>query len=284
MNLNIQLRKTPILLAYLAINFALIGVDVALAHSENNFFRWEMIPLIYTPFAVAGVLLKLIWPDNRLASIYFKISMGIGIAIGLVGTFFHISVNSTSKTQPIYEIIIQGSPVAAPIAFAGIAMYTLIAAKEDHNRDAKLLILVGLGFLASVLAAFLDHARLAFTPIYTIYPLVSGLMATFACFWLAYSKRTKHEIIFFLGIMLLNLLVGLLGFVFHILGDLHGTQSIVGARFLYRNPLLGPLLFCDIAVLGGLSIIPEQISLANIVSLVHKNHKKSTSESLVAEG
>ncbi|SPF32480.1 hypothetical protein SBF1_1110046 [Candidatus Desulfosporosinus infrequens] len=47
----------------------------------------------------------------------------------------------------------------------------------------------------------------------------------------------------YLFILALNLLVGLWGFGFHVLGDLAGTQSIIWARFLYSNPLLEPLLF-----------------------------------------
>lgn len=255
-----RLRKIPILLLYMAINFALLEVDVFIAHSQNNFFRFEMIPLVYTPFAVVGILMKLFFSNNRLIHRFFQVSMGFGIAIGLIGTFFHLAGNSTSHSQPIYEILIEGSPVAAPIAFSGVAAYTLVGVKsEAGHRDSQLLILVGLGFLASVFAAFLDHARLAFTPIYTLFPLISGLMATIACFWLAYSQRTKQEVVFFLSIMALNLFIGLLGFVFHVLGDLAGTQTIVWARFFYRNPLLGPLLFCNMAVLGGLSLLPEQI-------------------------
>jgi hypothetical protein len=260
---QLQLRKTPALLAFMAINFALIGVDVLLAHSQNNFFRLEMIPLIFTPFAVIGTLLELFWSKNSWAHRLFQITMGIGVIVGLAGTYFHLAGNATSSSQPIYELMIEGSPVAAPIAFAGIALYTLIAAKsEGARRNSQLLILVGLGFLASVLAAFLDHARLSFTPIYTLFPLISGLMATIACFWLAYSQRTKSEVIFFLSIMVLNLFIGLLGFVFHVLGDLAGTQTIVWSRFLYRNPLLGPLLFCDMAMLGGLSLLPDLIRIS----------------------
>lgn len=260
---QLQLRKTPILLAFMAINFALIGVDVLLAHSQNNFFRLEMIPLIFTPFAVIVTLLELFWPKSSWVHRLFQFTMGVGVLVGLAGTFFHFAGNATSSSQPIYELIIEGSPVAAPIAFAGIALYTLVAAKaEGARRNSQLLILVGLGFLASVLAAFLDHARLSFTPIYTLFPLISGLMATLACFWLAYSQRTKSEVIFFLSIMVLNLFIGLLGFVFHVLGDLAGTQTIVWSRFLYRNPLLGPLLFCDMAMLGGLSLLPDLIRIS----------------------
>jgi hypothetical protein len=52
-------------------------------------------------------------------------------------------------------------------------------------------------------------------------------------------------------------LVGLVGFAFHLQGDLAGAQQIVWARLLYRDPMLGPLLFCNLALLGGLSILPE---------------------------
>lgn len=256
-----KLRKTPILLIYMSINFVLIGVDVALAHSQNNFFRFEMIPLIYTPFAVAAILLKLLLPGKRWVNRILEMSLGFGVLIGVIGTLFHLAGNAISNSQPIYEVMIEGSPVAAPIAFAGIDIYTWVAVKPvTTRRDSWLLILVGLGFLASVLAAFLDHARLTFSPIYTLFPIISGLMATIGCFWLAFSQKSRSEVLVFLNVMALNMLIGLLGFVFHVLGDLAGTQTIIWARFLYRNPILGPLLFCDLAVLGGLSLLPELIS------------------------
>lgn len=63
---NWRLYKQPILLAYMALNFALLDVDVLISHSQNHFFRLGMIPLIYGVLAVIGILLKVIFFRSRL--------------------------------------------------------------------------------------------------------------------------------------------------------------------------------------------------------------------------
>ncbi|HWQ42606.1 MAG TPA: hypothetical protein VN456_11305 [Desulfosporosinus sp.] len=250
--------KTPILLSVMALNFLLTGVDVLMAHSQNNYFRWELIPLIYTPFAVLAILAQMVFQPKAIAKRTFQTVMWLGVIVGVMGTFLHLTGNATSSQQSLYSLLISGSPIAAPIAFAGIASYAL--ASEHYRgtaRRSKLLVLVGLGFLGAVIAAFLDHARLGFIPSYTLIPIVTGTLAAVTCFYMAYSQPNRRETYICLSVLTLNLLVGLLGFGFHLLGDLAGTQTIVWARILYRNPLLGPLLFCNLALLGGLSLLPE---------------------------
>jgi hypothetical protein len=116
--------------------------------------------------------------------------------------------------------------------------------------------LVGLGFLGAIMAAFLDHARLGFVPSFTLIPIASGAVATISCLYIARCKATGTEIRVLLYALVFNAFIGLVGFVFHVMGDLAGTESVVWARFLYRNPILGPLLFCNLALLAGLSILP----------------------------
>ena len=255
---NLASYKTPILLGFMALNFLLTGVDVLIAHSENNFFRWELIPLIFSPLAVLVVLAQMVFQHNTVVKRTFQTIMGVGVAVGVVGTLLHLAGNSTSSQQSINSLLVTGSPVGAPIAFAGIACYTLVSAHySGTTRRSKLLVLVGLGFLGAVIAVFLDHARLGFVSGYTMIPLVSGTLATFACFYRAYGQASRHETYIFFSILALNLLVGLVGFGFHLAGNLAGAQSIVWARMMYRNPLMGPLLFCNLAVLGGLCLLPE---------------------------
>jgi len=242
----------------MGLNFLLTGVDVLMAHSQNNFFRWELIPLIFIPLAVLAILAQLIFRANTVIKRVFQTVMWLGVLVGVAGTFFHLAGNATSSQESFYRLLIEGSPVAAPIAFAGISSYALVSERyQGTARRSKLLILVGLGFLGAVGAAFLDHARLAFIPSYTLIPLVSGTLAAISCFYIAYSQANQTETYIYLSILALNMLVGLLGFGFHVIGDLAGTQSIIWARFLYRDPLLGPLLFCNLALLGGLSLLPE---------------------------
>jgi hypothetical protein len=253
--------KTPILLGMMGINFLLTGVDVLIAHSQNDFFRWELIPLIYTPLAVLAILAQLLFRSNTVKRV-FQAVMWLGVVVGVAGTFFHLAGNATFGRETFYRLLIEGSPVAAPIAFAGISSYALVSERyQGTARRSKLLILVGLGFLGAVAAAFLDHARLAFIPGYTLIPLVSGSLAAIACFYMASNQTDTAQIYLGLTILALNVLVGLLGFGFHVWGDLAGTQGIVWARIMYRNPLLGPLLFSNLAFLGGLSLLPESAAI-----------------------
>jgi hypothetical protein len=250
--------KTSLLLGMMGFNFLLTGADVLMAHSQNNYFRWEVIPLIFSPLAFLAILAQLIFRANTVVMRVFQTVMWLGVLVGVAGTFFHLTGNATSSQESFYRLLTAGSPVAAPIAFAGISSYALVSEHyRGTARRSRLLILVGLGFLGAVVAAFLDHARLGFIPSYTLIPLVSGSLAAMSCFYLVNSQAHRMELYIYLFILALNLLVGIFGFGFHVLGDLAGTPSLVWARLLYRNPLLGPLLFCNLSLLGALSILPE---------------------------
>jgi len=260
--LNIAPYKTPILLGFMALNFFLAGVDVFIAHSENDFFRWEVIPLIFSPLAVIAVLAQLVFQHNIVVKRTFQTVMWVGVVVGVVGTLFHLAGNATSSQQSLNSLLVTGSPIAAPIAFAGISCYALASAHYlGTTRRSKLLVLVGLGFLGAVIAAFLDHARLGFVPSYTLIPLVSGTLATLACFYMVHGEvfpnPNPNATYILFSILILNLVVGVMGFGFHLFGDLAGSQTVVWARIMYRNPLLGPLLFCNLSLLGGLSLLPE---------------------------
>jgi len=258
--LNLSRYKTSILLGFMALNFLLTGVDVFIAHSENGFFRWEVIPLIFSPLAVVAVLAQLVFQHNIVVKRTFQTVMWVGVVVGVVGTLFHLTGNATSSQQSLNSLLVTGSPIAAPIAFAGISCYALASVHYLGTiRRSKLLVLVGLGFLGAVIAAFLDHARLGFVPSYTLIPLVSGTLATLACFYRAHSPANLNPDATYIlsSILILNLVVGIMGFGFHLFGDLAGAQTVVWARIMYRNPLLGPLLFCNLALLGGLSLLPE---------------------------
>lgn len=257
-SLHIAKHKTSILLGVMALNFLLTGIDVLMAHSQNAVFRFEIIPLLYTPCAVLAVLGRISFHPNRWVGRAFQAVMWCGFAVGVVGTYMHLAGNATSSAVSLHRLLVAGSPIAAPIAFAGIASYAI--ASDRHRgalRRSKLLVLVGLGFLGASTAAFFDHARLGFVPSQTLIPLVAGTLATASCFYLASVRPNRRETYICLFVLALNILVGMLGFAFHLLGDLAGTPTMVWARILYRAPLLGPLLFCNLGMLGGLAMLPE---------------------------
>jgi hypothetical protein len=246
----------------MCLNFLFIGVDVVIAHSESDFFRWALIPIGYSVIAVLAVLGRLILKASIVAVRAFEAAMWLGVVVGVAGTFFHLTGNSGAGQVSVHRLLIEGSPIAAPIAFAGMARFTMVSNTcRGPVRRSRLLVLIGVGFLGAVAAAFLDHGRINFSPHTTFIPLVSGSLAALACFYMANREAAVSETRIFLWILAFAALTGLIGFVFHVLGDLDGAQGVVWARLLYRNPLLGPLLFCNLALLGGLSILPEEESM-----------------------
>jgi hypothetical protein len=244
--LPFTIDKTTLLLGVLSFNFLFVGVDVLMAHSENGFFRWALIPLVFSPIAVLAVLAVSIFRTSTAVRRTFKAVMWCGVGVGLAGTLFHLTGNATGGQDTLHRLLVQGSPTTEHYAGA--------------DRRSRLLVLVGLGFLGAVAAAFLDHGRVSFIPTYTLIPLVSGTVAALSCFYLAHDRANPTDTQIHLYVMGLSVVVGLVGFGFHVAGDLAGTESIVWARLLYRNPVLGPLLFCDLALLGALSIMPESLN------------------------
>ena len=105
-----------------------------MAHSQNNFFRWELIPLIFSPLAVLAILARLIFRANTVVKRVFQTVMWVGVLVGVAGTFFHLTGNATSSPESFYRLLIEGSPVAAPIAFAGISSYALVS--EHYRRNS----------------------------------------------------------------------------------------------------------------------------------------------------
>ena len=55
-------------------------------------------------------------------------------------------------------------------------------------------------------------------------------------------------------ILIINGLVGLLGFFLHLLVDLRSAELSIRDKFIYGAPLFAPLLFVDLALLGMLGI------------------------------
>lgn len=91
--------KTPLLLGVTCLNFLFIGVDVLMAHSQSNFFRWALIPLIFSPLAVLAILAQLTFRANALVKRAFQTVMWLGVLVGVAGTILHLTGNVTTSSQ-----------------------------------------------------------------------------------------------------------------------------------------------------------------------------------------
>ncbi len=268
---KLPIERNRLILLLVGVNFTFTGIDVALGHAVNDFIpAYEWIPIFYAPLgAASSFILSMKSKPGKFLSLIHILLMLLGIAVGILGTAFHANQALNPLGQLTWIWLTFASPILAPLAFAGISLVGLYAAvrevegqtglleipgfgvfKAPFSRDRHFLWLVGLGFAASAMTSIIDHGQYGYTP-YKLIPIVYGLFATGVVLTLAVRKEWSagDEITYF-WTMILGIAVGILGFAFHLSGDLGGTGQFSIERILVFAPILAPLLYSDLGVLG----------------------------------
>ncbi len=274
-NVRLPMEKNRFLLLFAGVNFLFTGLDVALAHSINDFIPvYELIPVYISPFcAVSCILLSSrTEPRGWLALVHLAF-MALGVAVGLLGTAFHANAVLNPGGHLTWAWVVFGSPLLAPLAFCGISLIGLYATTQEvpgetgvlHvpglgtfrapiSRDRHFLWLVGLGFAGSALTSMIDHAQYGYT-FYKLIAIVFGLFATAVVITTAISRTwSRGDELTYFWTMIAAVAVGILGFGFHLSADLAGTGQISLERVLAFAPVFAPLLFSDLGVLGLLVV------------------------------
>lgn len=277
-NLRLPMEKNRLLLIFVGLNLFVTGIDVALAHSINSFIPvYEWIPIYYFPVGAMScfVIAFQTTPKKIFALIHIAL-MSAGLMVGFIGTAFHMNAVLNPLGHLSWAWLVFGSPILAPLAFSGISLLGLYGITEEvkdspgvlviqglgtfHapiSRDKHFLWLVGLGFGASAVTSIIDHAQYGYNP-YKLIAIVFGLFATSVVLTIALSDKwsKKDELVYF-WTMIAAIIVGVMGFGFHLSGDLAGTGKISLERMLVFAPILAPLLYGDLGMLG-LIVVAQQ--------------------------
>lgn len=277
--LRLPMEKNRLLLMLVGVNFLFAGLDVILAHMVNDFRPvYEWIPVVYFPFAtLTSFVLALKSKTNKILSLSHIFIMIVGVIVGVLGTAFHANEALNPLGQLTWIWLTFASPVMAPLAFAGIALVGLYAAVEEVkeqpgmlkvpgvgifkapiSRDKHFLWLVGFGFAASAITSIIDHGQYGYS-IYKLIPIIYGLFASGVVLTLAVVKewQSADELTYF-WTMIIGIVVGILGFGFHLSGDLGGTGQISLERILVFAPILAPMLYADLGILGLIVVASEK--------------------------
>ncbi len=278
-NVSLPMEKNRLLLMFVGFNLIFTGLDVALAHSINSFIPvYEWIPVYFAPLgAITSFIVALQESPKKWASLLHIMFMSIGILVGVIGTAFHAMAVLNPMGNLTWIWVVFGSPILAPLSFAGISLLGLYGITKDVengngllevpgvgvfkapiSRDKHFLWLVGLGFGASAITSIIDHAQYGYN-FYKMIAIIFGLFATSVVTTLAVSKswRRGDELVYF-WTMIAAIAVGILGFGFHLSADLAGTGQISLERILAFAPIFAPLLFCDLGVLGLLVVAKKK--------------------------
>lgn len=281
-NVGLPMEKNRLLLIFVGINLFFTGIDVALAHSINSFIPiYEWIPIYFFPLGAMSCFIISFQPNPKKSYALIHIAlMLIGILVGLIGMTFHMNAVLNPLGHLSWAWLVFGSPILAPLAFSGISLLGLYAITEEvespgvlkipglglfHapiSRDKHFLWLVGLGFGASAVTSIIDHAQYGYTA-YKLIAIVFGLFATSVVLTVALSSHwsKKDELVYF-WTMIAAIIVGVMGFGFHLSADLAGTGKISLERMLVFAPVFAPLLYSDLGMLG-LIIVAQQRTLPN---------------------
>jgi hypothetical protein len=275
--LRIPFNRDQVMLLLAAFNELVLGVDTYLAHSITGTLKpGEWIPVIFGLAAGAALFLAgwMALYKRTLANLIASLVFLASIVVGVLGSYYHLQrallPDAPAGQQITALLLVYGPPLLGPITFALIGLLGLSAAWREDPLDSGSVHLLGkvrvrlplsktrayffmtaLFILATVLSSVLDHARSNFANAWVWLPTLVGVFAVLVTTAMgAYDRLERKDLLTFIAAMGLMAGAGLLGAFFHIEYNLTGQGAILGERFIHGAPILAPLLYANMALLG----------------------------------
>lgn len=275
--LRLPVSRDQAVLLFVAVDEIMLGLETFLAHSISRTIRPnEWIPIVAGPIIGVLVLISLLSYRRQrgLSAMLILLTMSASIVIGLLGTYFHlvraIHLSAPPGQQVTLARLIWAPPVIAPPVFVLIGVLGLLAFMAERPAgsgalwlwDASCLrlpfsklrmyfFLVSLGILIAAVTSVMDHAHTNFASRWLWIPTVTGIFGTVVTFVLGIiEKPSRADLITYLGIVLVLLVVGPIGVLLHIQADLNEQNIVVIEQFIRRAPLLAPMVFSNMGLLG----------------------------------
>jgi len=245
---------------FVLFNFVALAFDIFLAHSENQFRRQAEYFPVYLEAAgslvlLVGIVAKEFW---HRPAVWRDLGYLVGwtsVVTGLAGVVYHLD------SQFFYERTLRSltyaAPFAAPLALTGVGLLLILnrmVAPGSREWAKWVLLLTAGGFFGNFVLSLADHAANGFFRPIEWLPVASSAFAVsflLAPFLVAVSRRYLALCAL---VLLLQAAVGLLGFFLHNLANLRGPSASLFENFTAGAPLMAPLLFPNLAVLGWMGL------------------------------
>ncbi|MBI3491159.1 MAG: hypothetical protein HY047_05150, partial [Acidobacteria bacterium] len=238
--------------AFVLFNCAGLTLDIFLAHSENHFRReTEYVPL-YFSIAATLTLAAILPLRRRLPAVWRDVGHLVGwlaVIIGMAGVILHLD------SQFFYERTIRSltyaAPFAAPLAYAGLGLLLIVNRTVDADTvewgQWVLLLALG-GFVGNFIFSLTDHAQNGFFNAAEWTPVVSSAFAIGFLLALFATRVNVSYLWLCAAVLLAQALVGVAGFVFHAIADLHRPGATLFERVLGGAPPRAPLQLPNLVV------------------------------------
>jgi hypothetical protein len=251
---------------FVTVNLAILGGDIVIAHSVNHFGKpAEYIPL-YVSLAAPIVLIVLIslrwlggfqspWRDMGYLVAWLSILVGLG------GVLYHLE--SRFFLDRTLKSLTYAAPFAAPLAYTGLGFLLLVnrmvAVKSAEWARWVILLALG-GFFGNFVLSLTDHASNGFFDRTEWIPVISSAFATGFLLVPLIMTVTRRFLDLCLIVMIVQALVGLLGFWFHLQANLVEPGHSLWEKLVNGAPPMAPLLFPNLvglAFIGLWALIPH---------------------------
>ena len=238
---------------FIVANLAFLAMDVFIAHAANEFaHRSEWLPCVFA--ALGALLLALtLFSKNPQAAHLARLAVGwVAIVIGIAGMLLHL--HSRFFVELTLHSLVYTAPFVAPLAFSGIGLLLLLTASiaSEHVAWGQWVVFLSTcGWGGNFLLSVLDHAQNGFFNVLEWLPVGASAFAIGALLMVVIKPRQNY--IYGIIVLGVNALLGLAGFVLHLLAVLQQSAPLA-EKFLYGAPLFAPLLFVDLALLAALGI------------------------------
>lgn len=246
---------------FVAFNLLCLTADIALAHASNHFRNAaEFLPLWLSPIAFLLVAAGLVSRARRRNPMEWKVLGHIAgwlcVAIGAAGLIYHL--DSGFFYERTIKSLTYAAPFVAPLAFVGLgsllAMNRMVKARTEEWAEWVLLLALG-GFAGNLVLSLTDHATNGFYRASEWIPVISSALAVGFLIALLLMRSTQGFLWLCGAVLFLQIIVGGLGFVLHLLADAHGPSSSLYQNVLSGAPPFAPLLLPNLAILGLIGVL-----------------------------
>jgi hypothetical protein len=149
------------------------------------------------------------------------------------------------------------APFAAPLAYTGLGLLLILnrMVKAETAEWAYWLLLLALGgFLGNFVFSLTDHATNGFFRAVEWLPVASSAFAVSFLLVPFLVRVGRRFLILCAGVLILQALVGVLGFLLHAAADIEGPSSSAFENIVHGAPPLAPLLFPNLVLLGLIAL------------------------------
>ena len=255
-------------LLFIVLNELLLGVETTLAHISNGTLRpYEWVPILGSPVMGLGLIAAFVGRRRgwRGAVPLALAMLSCSIVVGVLGTYLHLSQSlrpfAPSGQRVTLALVIWGLPSLAPPSFAlvGLLGFVSLTRLEEAKKSHLYYLLSSVGVAIATVSSVFDHIRTGFTNPWLWVPTIAGTFGLIAAFTVGVIRRRgRADLTTFAVAMAAQLIVGPLGSLLHLTHDLGVGGTVVVERLLRNAPVLAPLVFANMGLMGLLALLGEK--------------------------